>query len=168
MEDGGMAEDVPDAVKLRKDLLWGLYTDLQAHARHAETLRSTVVNFMVVIASVLVAAVVRDGSVDRADLIPCAMITIVGAIGLIFAAGYTELHERNRRRAMLLRATLDDEHFAGEPRSIRTLLATSDREHQQTPLYRWTRGLSGSTRQFWLLLPGLLLVAGIALTAVSL
>jgi hypothetical protein len=163
-----MADEVPDTVKVRKDLLWGLYIDLRTHARHAETLRSNVVNFMVVIASVLVAAIVRDGRVDHADLIPCVMIAAFGAIGLIFAAAYTELYERNRRRAVDLREKLDDQHFAGEPHTMRTLLEASDREHQRSRLYRWTRGFSGSTQRFWFLLPGLLLATGIALTVVSL
>ena len=73
-----MADDLPDSAKIRKDLLVGMYVDLRQHARHAETLRSTVVNFMIVIASLLIATITADGRVDSSDVALCLAVACVG------------------------------------------------------------------------------------------
>jgi uncharacterized membrane protein YbhN (UPF0104 family) len=162
-----MAEEITEPAKARKDLVWGMYTDVRMHARHAETLRTTVVNFMIVVASVLIAVIANNGRVDRSERPLAVIVALVGLIGLAFAASYTELHERNRRRAMRLRRYLDDEFFATGPHTIASLLAEADRPHEAGRLYRWTRGITGSTQRFWFLLPGLVLVAGIWLIAAA-
>jgi hypothetical protein len=162
-----MTEGLSDEMKTRKDLLWGMYTDLRAHARHAETLRSSVVNFMIVVASVLIAVIANDGHVTGNELALCLMIVVVGALGLAFAASYTELYERNRSRAVRIRTTLDEEFFArGE--TIASLLAAADKQHEVGALYRWSRRLTGSTHRFWFVLPSLVLVAGLVLTVLAL
>jgi hypothetical protein len=158
----------PGLDSVQKDLLWGLYTDMRAHARHAETLRSTVVNFMIVIASVLITAIVGDGQIRRADLIASLGMVLVGFLGLMFAASYTELHERNRLRAMQLRRYLNERCFASDDESMESLLAASDQEHQASPLYRRTRGVTGSTQRFWFLLPAAVLITGLSVSGVAL
>jgi hypothetical protein len=144
-----------------------MYTDLRLHARHAETLRSTVVNFMIVIASLLVAAITADGRVGPPDLLLCLAVTVVGLLGLAFAASYTELHERNRRRAMRFRAALDAEFLTTPGLTIAALIDESDRPHEASPLFRWSRGLTGSTQRFWFFLPALVLIAGISMAVVA-
>lgn len=161
-----MAGELSDGAKVRKDLLWGMYTDVRAHARHAETLRSNVVNFMIVVASVLTAVIANDGHITRTDLPLCLVIVVVGLLGLAFAASYTELHERNRKRAMKIRAVLDEEFLSGG--TIASLFGEADRPHEAGRLYRWGRQLAGSTQRFWYLLPGLIVVAGLLLTIVAL
>ncbi|MBG0568851.1 hypothetical protein [Actinoplanes aureus] len=163
-----MAEELTDLVKARKDLVWGLYSDVRLHARHAEMLRSNVVNVMIVVASVLVAVIANDGGVERSELPLCVAVTLAGLIGLAFAASYTELFERNRRRAVRLRQHLDDEFFADGPASLASLLDEADVPHESSRLHRWTRGITGTTQRFWLLLPAAVLVAGGVLTAVAL
>ncbi|AVT29586.1 hypothetical protein C6361_08870 [Plantactinospora sp. BC1] len=167
-EEGGMAGELSDVTKTQKDLLWGMYTDLRAHARHAETLRSNVVNFMIVVASVLIAVIANDGHVTRAELPLCLAIVLVGLLGLVFAASYTELHERNRQRAMMIRAVLDDKYFADDSSTIAALLYEADKRHERARLYRWTRGFTGSTQRFWFLMPSLILASGLLLTIVAL
>jgi hypothetical protein len=162
-----MAEGLSDEMKTRKDLLWGMYTDLRAHARHAETLRSSVVNFMIVVASVLIAVIANDGHVTGNELALCLVIVVVGVLGLAFAASYTELYERNRSRAVRIRITLDEEFFAGGE-TIASLLAAADKQHEVAVLYRWSRRLTGSTQRFWFVLPSLVLVAGLVLTVLAL
>jgi hypothetical protein len=162
-----MAGELSEEAKVRKDLLWGMYTDVRAHARHAETLRSNVANFMIVVASVLTAVIANDGQVSRKDLPLCLVIVVVGLLGLAFAASYTELHERNRKRAMRIRTALDDE-FLTSGATIASLLDEADQPHETGRLYRWSRQFTGSTQRFWFLLPGLTVAAGLLLTIVAL
>lgn len=162
-----MTDEMSDAAKARKDLLWGMYTDLRLHARHAETLRSTVVNFMIVIASLLIAAITADRTVSPPDLLLCLAVALVGLLGLAFAASYTELHERNRRRAMHFRAALDAEFLTTSGLTIAELIDESDQPHKAGRLFRHSRGLAGSTQHFWFFLPALVLVAGISLAVVA-
>jgi hypothetical protein len=162
-----MAGELSDETKVRKDLLWGMYTDVRAHARHAETLRSNVVNFMIVVASVLTAVIANDGQISRTDVPLCLVIVVVGLLGLAFAASYTELYERNRKRAMRIRTALDDE-FLTSGGTIASLLDEADQPHEAERLYRWSRQFTGSTQRFWFLLPGLIVAAGLLLTIVAL
>jgi hypothetical protein len=162
--DGGLS----DEAKIRKDLLWGMYTDVRAHARHAETLRSNVVNFMIVVASVLIAVIANDGNITRKDLPLCLVILVVGLLGLSFAASYTELYERNRRRAVEFRTTLDTEFLGDGSTTIASILNKADESHEVGRLYRWSRRLTGSTQRFWFILPTSITTAGVALTLVAL
>jgi hypothetical protein len=63
-----------------------MYTDVRAYTRHAETLRSHVVNFMIVVASVLIAVIANDGHVAGTDLLLSLVIVAVGLLGFAFAA----------------------------------------------------------------------------------
>jgi hypothetical protein len=162
-----MPGDQSEAAKARRDLLWGMYTDLRLHARHAETLRSNVVNFMIVVASVLIAAIAADKHVLPSDLVLCIGVACVGLLGLAFAASYTELHERNRVRAMRFRAELD-EQYLGPPITIQGLLDEADEPHRASALHKWGRRVSGSTKRFWYLMPGLVLVTGVVLFLIAL
>ena len=162
-----MAGELSDEAKVRKDLLWGMYSDLRTHARHAETLRSNVVNFMIVVASVLVAVIANDGQITAKDLPLSLAMVVVGLLGLAFAASYTELFERNRQRTVRIRTALDDEFFANGT-TIAALLEEADRQHRSGRLYRWGRRLTGSTQIFWSALPGLVMVSGLVLTVVAL
>jgi hypothetical protein len=162
-----MAGEQSDETKTRKDILWGMYTDLRTHARHAEMLRSNVVNFMVVVTSVLVAVIVNGGHVTRKALPLCVLIVLVGLLGLAFAASYTELYERNRNRATRIRETLDREFFTNGT-TIATLLHEADEHHEAGVLYRWSRRLTGSTQRFWFVLPSLITIAGLLLAVLAL
>nr|WP_062342820.1 hypothetical protein [Herbidospora sakaeratensis] len=161
--------EVADRDKAQRDLLWGMYTDTRAHARHAETLRANAVNIVIVVSSAMVAVITSTGGeVNRDDLPLTLLLVLVGFIGLAFAAAYTELYHRNRLRAEWLRAILDERFFAmGDP-TITEALAASDKRHQGTRLYRWSRRLTGSTHRFWRWVPILVFLAGVGLTAIAL
>jgi hypothetical protein len=152
--------------KIRKGLLWGMYTDVRTHARHAETLRSNVVNFMILVASVMIAVIANDGQVTGKDLLLSLVIIAVGLLGLAFAASYTELYERNRKRAVQIRETLDGEFFLCGT-TIASLLDKADERHEAGHLYRWSRRLTGSTHRFWLVLPALVVASGLLLAIVA-
>ncbi|MFD5823861.1 hypothetical protein [Lentzea sp. NPDC060358] len=163
-----MADELSDGTKARKELLWGMYTDLRTHARHAETLRSNVVNFMIVVASVLIAVIANDGNITRKDLPLGVIIILVGLLGVAFATTYTELYERNWRRAMYIRAALDEEFFEGKAMTITELIGQADQRHEAGRLYRWSRRVTGTAHRFWFALPVLVLIAGATVSVVAL
>jgi hypothetical protein len=163
-----MHGELSDEAKIRKDLLWGMYADVRAHARHAETLRSNVVNFMIVVASILIAVVANHGTIGPQDLPLCLTILVIGLLGLAFAASYTELYERNRQRAVELRTALDTEFMGSGGATIASLLDEADKSHEVSRLYRCSRRVTGSTRRFWFILPTLTATAGVVLTMIAL
>lgn len=162
-----MSDELPDGTKIQKDLLWGMYTDLRTHARHAETLRSNVINVTIVVASVLIAVITNDGKIEHNDLLMCIAVVAVGLFGLVFAASYTELHERNRRRAVRFRDELNSQFFDATQQSVRSLLEEVDALHRKSKIYRRTRALTGSAQRFWLVLPAFVVVAGAVLAVVA-
>lgn len=161
-----MADELSDESQARKDLLLGMYADVRAHARHAETLRSNVVNFMIVVAPILIAVIASDGDVTGKDLLLCLVIIVVGMLGLAFAASYTELFERDRKRAMRIREALDGEFF-NSGNTIASLFDEADELHEASQLYYWSRRLTGSTHRFWLVLPTLVVTSGLLLAIVA-
>jgi hypothetical protein len=162
-----MGTQSADEAKAQRDLLWGMYTDFRIHGRHAETLRATVVNVMLVVASVLFAVVGNDRRIRFDDLPFCVGVVLIGLFGLAFSASYTELHDRNRLRAMRIRKELDRRVFAQTPRNIATLVDEADMPHRKSAIYRRSRVLTGSTKRFWLLLPLFVLMVGLVLTGMS-
>jgi len=162
-----VTDEISDRVKAQKDLLWGMYSDVRTHARHAETLRSNAVNYVFVIASALVAVIISDGKVERAELPLCLVVVLIGLFGLAFVASYTELYQRNRRRAERLRTLLDSRFFADGDTTVAGLLDEADKLHEATQLYRWSRRVMGSSHRFWLLLPMLVIAVGVLLTAMA-
>lgn len=160
---------IPDITQVQKDLLWGLYQDVRGHSRHAETLRASAVNYMLVVASALVTVITFDKQINRFDLPLCLIVSVIGLISALFSASYAELYYRNRTRAGHLREHLDDVFF--EDRAQATLsqvLAGADAVHSKTKIHGWSRRITGSTHLFWLVPPLVLFAIGVVLTALSL
>jgi hypothetical protein len=157
-------DEVSELQKIQKDLLWGMYSDLRTHARHAEILRANAGNFVLVVSLALIAVITSDGHVNRDELPICIVVTLLGALGAAFSAAYLELFHRNRRRADGIRKHLDNRFFATNGPTLGELIAASDSDHEQTRIYRWSRRLTGSTHRFWLFAPGIIVAAGIVLT----
>jgi hypothetical protein len=149
--------------KAQRDLLWGMYVDLRTHARHAETLRANAGGLVLVVASALVALIASDKNVGHPDVPLAVVIVLAGFSGLLFSLSYTELYERNRKRAYSLRKTLDGRYFADPDRSILGLLKNSDEEHHGTAIYRLGRKRTGSAIWFWLVVPTLVTGVGVVL-----
>lgn len=145
----------------------GMYSDVRTHTCHAETLRSNAVNYVFVIASALVAVIFSDGNIERAELPLCLVVALIGLFGLAFVASYTELYQRNRRRAERLRTLLDSRFFADGDTTVAGLLDEADKLHEASQLYRWSRRVMGSSHRFWLLLPMLVIAVGVLLIAAA-
>jgi hypothetical protein len=162
-------EDIRDITKVQKDLLWGLYQDVRSHARHTETLRSSAVNYVLVVASALITVITFDKQVDRYDLPLCLIVSLIGLISALFSASYAELYYRNRVRAGHLLDHLDAAFFEGRaPATLSQVLANADEAHRKTKIYRWSRRITGSTHVFWLVLPLVVFAIGVTLTFLAL
>jgi hypothetical protein len=158
------SDHLSDIEKARKDLLWGMYQEMRTHARHAETLRSSVISYTLVLTSALIVVITFDKKVNHADVLLCAAIAIIGLVSTGFAASYAELYHRNRLRAEEFRNLLDTLFFGGECYTIAKLLYDADCKHEDHKFYRWSRQRTGSTHGFWLVPPILVFSAGIAST----
>ena len=54
------------------------------------------VNVVLVVAAALIAIITADGRVQPDETAVSLVVTLVGGLGLAFAASYTELFHRNR------------------------------------------------------------------------
>jgi hypothetical protein len=92
-ENAPMEESISD--------LWRFYDEHAAQARQHETLRAAVTTILAGFAATMVGIVTRDGF-ERADILPGALIIVIGLIG---AALSLKHYERNRFHTTVLRFT---------------------------------------------------------------
>jgi hypothetical protein len=161
LNGSGHLSDIEEA---RKDLLWGMYLDVRAHARHAETLRSNAISYTLVLTSALIVAITFDKTVNGADVLLCAAIALLGLVSTGFSASYAELYHRNDLRAKEFRNRLDTLFFDGEPDRIAEIWKRAKETHDKHKVYRWGRRITGSTHGFWLVPPIMVSLGGIAST----
>jgi hypothetical protein len=145
-----------------------MYSDLRAHARHAEALRANAVNVVLVVASALVTVITSDGHVQRDELPACFDPRRCRRAWRVIRRVDTELDRRNWRRAMRLRDLLDERYFSSGDPTIEEMVAASDRVPRDNLAYRLSRGLTGSAQRFWLGIPALVVVADLVLVAMAL
>jgi hypothetical protein len=100
-----------EAWKVQKDILWGLYEEHRAHARHTETLRSTVNSMLIVASAALVTLATYDRNLNSWD-IPAALLLIgFGFLGFLFSLYHTEKIVKHKIIADAFRSDLDDTVF---------------------------------------------------------
>ena len=154
--------------KIQKDILWGMYLDVRSHARHNEIMRSNAVNFVLVIASALIAVITFDKEINRYDLPLCFIVVIMGLISSLFSASFTELVLRNKTRAVYFLQQLDDPFFKDQAEiTLTQIQAKADDQHRKTKLYRWSRRITASTHVFWFVPPLVVFAIGILLTILA-
>jgi hypothetical protein len=150
--------------EIQKDLLWGLYQDVRGHARHAETLRANAVNYMVLVAGALIAAITIDKEIDRYDLPLSIVVSLIGLMTVLFSASYAELYSRNRKRAEQILKCLDESFFYNKAQPKLSTLIDGSRDEKYP--FKWVRsvtGSTGSTHWYWIGLPVIVSVVGILL-----
>jgi hypothetical protein len=100
-----------EAWKVQKDILWGLYEEHRAHARHTETLRSTVNSMLIVASAALVTLATYDKKLNSWD-IPAALLLIgFGFLGFLFSLYHTEKIVKHKIIADGFRRDLDETVF---------------------------------------------------------
>ena len=158
-------DNISDISKIQKDILWGVYLDLHNQSRHNEILRSNAVNFVLVMASALIAVITFDKDINRYDLPLCVLVVIIGLIGSLFSTSFTELTVRDKRRGRYILHHLDDSYFKNQAKiTLAQIQENADEEQHKTTVYRWGRRITGSAHIFWLVPPLGVLVIGILLT----
>ena len=146
--------------KIQKDLLWGLYQEYRNHARHSETLRSTVNNYVMVVSSALITLATFDKNIDSSDLPLSLLMIFIGFIGVFFSVSYTERYNRHRERASQVRKHLDEMFFPKTDGAvnIKTLRTKADEKNK----LMFVRELA-SGHYFWLVIPLVVFLIGIFL-----
>jgi hypothetical protein len=162
-----MPEDPHESTKLQKDVLWGLYLEYRTHARHSETLRSNVNNNLLLAASGLTAVIAVGQGIDHNDWPLSVLMILLGLIGALFSASYTERYHRNRERASEVKNQIDSLLFVGHTqRTMKDLQVSADRQHYDNARHRWIRR-STSAHWFWLVFPLMVALLGAVLTVLS-
>jgi hypothetical protein len=156
------SENINESLKIQKDILWGLYQEHRAHARHNETLRSTVNNMLVVAAVAIIGFATYDKQVNQNDL-PAAWLLIgIGFLGFFFSASYTERALKHKKRAQEYQKELDRVVFKKPVgRTLERVIKTANTLHKGS--FVGKIGVVSSGHLFWIILPLVIMLAGIAL-----
>ncbi len=152
-------EQLTDLQRARRDTLWALYMEWRTHARHAETIRTTVNSYTLIAASAITALITLDKKIDRADLPLTLLLILIGLSGLLIAASYTDRYHRNRERAAEVLRSLNNTYFLSTPQSPLQLKGVADLRHYNNSFYRMIRSTT-SAHWLWLAFPALALALG--------
>jgi uncharacterized Tic20 family protein len=96
-----------EPLKMRKEVLWGLFEEHRAHARHTETLRSAVINMLIVASAVLVTLSTYDKILNTSDMPAAVLLVGFGILGTMFSLYHTEKIAKHKVRAAEYRNELD-------------------------------------------------------------
>ena len=94
-------------LQLQKDILWGLFEEHRAHARHTETLRSTVVGMLIIASTALVTLATYDKKLNSWDIPPALLLIGFGILGFLFGIYHTEKIVLHKTRAIEYGKELD-------------------------------------------------------------
>lgn len=160
------SSDVSELEKVQKDLLWGTYLELRTHARHAETVRASAINYVVLVTAALITVISLDNKITRDDWPLCLTILFLGLFATIFAAAYIERYSRNRERAHGVRKYVDERFLSGR---VAELCSEADeKSRSKSRVLNWAKKVAISTHVFWLGLPAIILITGSILTFIAL
>jgi len=155
-------ENQTGRLKIQKDILWGLYQEHRTHARHNETLRSTVNNMLVVAAVAIISFATYDKELNQDDSVAALLLIGVGFLGLLFSASYTERALKHRSRAKGCHKELNSTVFKDPVgRTLDEVIREADVQHEGS--YVGKVGKVTNSHLFWLILPLVIMLAGIAL-----
>ncbi|HWT03486.1 MAG TPA: hypothetical protein VN256_24765 [Pyrinomonadaceae bacterium] len=161
------AEDdlAQDRLKSQKDVLWGLHQEHRAHARHNETLRATVNNMLIIASVAAIGFVTYDKALSRGDSAAAWLLIGIGFLGFFFSASYTERTLKHKTRAREYQEELDSTVFK-EPvgRTLGKVIGDANSKHKGS--YVGKIGKVSSSHLFWVILPLVIMSAGIALLIV--
>jgi hypothetical protein len=159
-------DNVSDTVKIQKDILWGMYLDAHNHARHIETMRSNAVNFVVVIATALIAIITFDQMLNRYDLPLCFILIIIGLMGTAFSASFTEEYFRYTHQVKFFRKELDDSFFEGKAKfTLHQIRDNAEYDFQKVYTFHWLMPITPNSHYFSIVPPLVVLLIGIFLSS---
>lgn len=143
-----------------KEILWRLYQDNYNNARHNETQRATVTNFIILIAGGI-STIASVGGFTRHDLPLTFLLTGLGIYGALFSSSLYERYKRSKERAKAYLRELDFLLFETEEGIFKQIKKTTDEERKTKhpkldKLY--------DVHWMWLFLPLLVAALGLILT----
>src|SRR5215217_4424192 len=94
-------------LQLQKDILWSLFEEHRAHARHTETLRSTVVGMLILASTALVTLATYDKKLNSWDIPPALLLITFGILGFLFGIYHTEKIVSHKAKAIEYGKELD-------------------------------------------------------------
>ncbi len=155
-----MNED--DRLKIQKELLWGLYQEYRNHARHNETMRANIINYLIASSAGLV-SLIALGGLHRDDSPLTIVLMAVGLLGFLFSASYTERSLGNKHRANQVIDKLDSLWFKESPNNMADIKRNADKDREGDKLFLVVRVASNS-HVLWLIFPLLISLIGVILT----
>ena len=143
-----------------KEILWRLYQDNYDNARHHESQRSTVTNFIILIAGGI-GTIVSAGGFTRQDLPLTLLVIGLGIFGALFSSSHYERYKRSKERAKAYLRELDFILFESEKEIFKEIKVTTDDKRKKkhpalNKLY--------DVHWLWMFLPLMVTVLGVALT----
>jgi hypothetical protein len=97
-----------------REVLWNMYQEHSAQARHHEMQRASFGAALIAIAGVLIGVVTFDNAVLPSDLPLTFLVLVIGAFGAVFSAKHYERSRLHMERARRHRDALD-RVLPGEP-----------------------------------------------------
>ena len=158
-----MPQDAKPSNTDRRKLLWDLSSERRSQARHSETLRSSVAGYVIAAATAVIAVITYDKHINIYDLPLCISVVIIGIVGSIFSATYTERYHRNRRRASHLLKELDSATEHPDGRSAIQIEGEADSIHFTKRRFSVTRSIA-SSHWLWLAFPVSVTIIGLVLS----
>jgi hypothetical protein len=147
-----------------KEILWKLYEENYNNARHHETQRSTVTNFIIIIAGGI-SSLVAVGGFSLLDTPLTLLLTLIGIFGALFSMGHYERYKRSKERAKAYLNELDYVLFEKDYSTLKTIKLITDRKRKSESPYL---NRFYDTHAMWVALPLLVALLGAALTILCL
>ncbi len=148
-------------MKDKTDVLWSMYQEHAATARHHETLRANVTNFILLVGGGI-GTLVSSGGFNHADLPLTILLTFLGIFGIVFSASHSERYLAHKMRATAYRQQLDDLVFK-EGKKLAEIRDDIDAERKRKyPIL----SLLVNTHWLWILFPLVIAILGIVLSVI--
>jgi len=168
--------ELTDIEKMQKEILWSLFQEYKIHARHVETIRTSVANYMLLAASVLITIIIFDKQINLIDLPLSILVTLIGSGGALFSFLYFNQYAKNITRAKRILNEIDELFFINQSLNTLEELKKSADQYRREEFEKesflgiallLSRKTLRTTHLFWTLLPTAIFFLGLILTFLS-
>lgn len=155
---------------ISKDILWGEYQELRKNARHNETLRGNMTNYILALTSGLITIITLDDVINKSDQPILILISLIGLLSTTFALSYAERYQRNREQADQLLKKIDDlfkidtstsEDEVSPMEGVFKFKEKIIKKVHEDKVYRFANKIN--THVLWIILPFTVLISGLLL-----
>lgn len=149
-------------MKDKNDILWGMYQEHYLNARHHETLRANVTNFIIIVSGAIGTLIAAEG-LNRTDLPLTVLLIFLGLFGAIFSTAHSERYLAHKTRATAFRDQLDTLLFSDSDNTLKKIKTDIEAQrHEDYPLLRFVV----NAHWLWLLFPLIVALIGILLSII--